>query len=62
MAKIVKRMLNFVMLKSFRTFHYLSKLYSKLFLNPRGVSLALEAEKILKNTKVFRKNLKRQVL
>ena len=51
-------MLKFVMLKSCKTFHLIYKLFSNLFSNARGGSLALKAEKIYKTTKKFQKNLK----
>ena len=46
------------MLKSSKTFYYIEKLYSNVFSNPRGGSLALEAGK---NDKNFQKTWKKQV-
>ena len=52
-------MLKFVMkfvLKSSKTFHLIKKLYSDLFINRRGGSLTLEAEKPQKKTNLQKKN------
>ena len=51
-ANIVKKMLKLVMLMSYLTFHYIWKLYSNLFSNPRGDSLALSIEKPRKRQKL----------
>ena len=48
-------MLEFVMLKSCKTFDQNLKLYSNLFLTPTGRSLFMEAEKDQKPTKFFKK-------
>ena len=48
-------MLKFVMLKRWKTIHYIYKLYSNLLSNPRGASLALEADKTKKIGKIFKK-------
>ena len=50
-------MLKFVVLKSWKTIHYISKLYSNLLSNPRGVYSALEAEEP-KNWLKFSKKLR----
>ena len=42
-ANIWKKLLKFVILKSLRTFHYISKLRSNILSNPRGSSVAIEA-------------------
>ena len=55
MAKNIKIMLKFEMLKFCKTFHLICNLFTNLFVNPRGSSLALEAEKFCKITKNFKK-------
>ena len=45
------------MLKSCKIFHYIQKIYSNLLSNPRGGSVALEAEQTWKPT-IFKKKLK----
>ena len=58
MANNFKNMLKFVMLKSCKTFHLIKKLFSNLFSNPRGDSLALQAEKFKKLQKISKKREK----
>ena len=42
-CKYFKKLLKFVILKSRRTFHYISKLCSNILSNPRRSSVVLEA-------------------
>ena len=51
MAKNIRNMLKFVMFKSCKSFHLSLKIFSNVFSNPKGGSLALEAQNILKKLK-----------
>ena len=51
-------MLKFVRFKSCKAFHYILKLYSNMFSELRGSSLALEAKKSKRNKKLSKETRK----
>ena len=57
-CKYFKKLLKLMILKSWRTFHYISKLCSNILSNPTGIFAALELEKPKKWQKIFKKNKK----